>query len=484
MKTHQNSTLSDLQEIVGEEYAFSPVKNHAEWLKATYLTSARPMMVVRPMSTVEIIKIIDFCNRNQVTFETISLGYNWGYGSRTPSSNNCIQISLDRMKKIQVDESSNSVLIESGVSQAELCNYLRDSDSDCTMSVSGSSPHSSILGNALTGGYGNGIHTVRWDNLISLTIINRLGHLQEIFRTDQDWCGWRESIKNGTGGVVVSGVFELPEIPSYMEMYFFSISSHTQKTRLIESLIKSKELQLIDGNWSCFPDYRIIAEYAKLRNTITDTNECISRKVLKDHYDSLPEEWRGSLAGVFCKQSATLEDMKRSSIKIRAEFESIQVKFQSYLLDKQCIKSLRVDVNHDIGQPLHDLVRGRILTFSGIVRNGSIPMSYWRKKTYPNTSLHLDRDDCGFIWLACTSSATPELLSKGIEIIEATFSSHGLEPLYVIDGISNHEIYTMVAIIFDKESESEYQSAIGCFRACRKSLNEIGIQTYRDPLEI
>ncbi len=270
-----------------------------------------------------------------------------------------------------------------------------------------------------------------------------------------------------------------------MELYFFSIADRSDEISLIESLIKLKKLNLIDGNWSCFPDYRLIAEHVRLRSEIANTNASIPRKILKAYYDWLPTEWRGSLAGVFCKQSATIEAKKHNSIAIKTELESLHnIKFQSYSIDKQCIKSLRADVNYDIGQPLHDLVRGRILTFSGIVRNGSIPMSYWRKKAYPNTVLHLDRDGCGFIWLACTSSATPQLLSTGIGIIETTFFKYGFEPFYVIDGISNNEIYTMVAIIFDKDSESEYQPAINCFKECKLRLHEAGIETYRDPLEI
>jgi hypothetical protein len=223
-----------------------------------------------------------------------------------------------------------------------------------------------------------------------------------------------------------------------------------------------------------------------LRREITDATGCISRQTLQGNYECLPTEWRGSLAGVFCKQSSTLEAVRSNALKIKFELESLHLNFRSYLLDKNCMKSLRKDVNHDIGQPLHDLIRGRILTFSGVVRSGSVPMSYWRKKIYPANSntLHLDRDGCGFIWLACASSATPKLLSIGIEIVESTCFKHGFEPFYVVDGISAYEAYTMVAIIFDKDSEDEYKPAIDCFRECRTHLHKVGIRTYRDPLEI
>ncbi len=181
MESCQTISIDRFQQIVGVEYVFSPIGEYSEWCKATYTTSARPMFVVRPINNSEIVEIIKLCHKNHIEFETISLGYNWGYGSKTPSLDRCIQISLDRMKKIQIDEFSNSVLIESGVSQVELCNYLRATDSDYTMSVSGSSPNSSILGNALTGGYGNGIHTVRWNQLRSFKVINCRGEIQDIF---------------------------------------------------------------------------------------------------------------------------------------------------------------------------------------------------------------------------------------------------------------------------------------------------------------
>ena len=103
-------------------------------------------------------------------FFSISCGKNWGYTDATPSCDNSVVIDLSKKNKIlQIDEVNKFAIIEPGVTQKQLSDALANTQlfMDCT----GSSTHSSVVGNILERGFGHSPFGDRFGHSCSYEVV-------------------------------------------------------------------------------------------------------------------------------------------------------------------------------------------------------------------------------------------------------------------------------------------------------------------------
>lgn len=106
-------------------------------------------------------EIVGAANEFKVSLHPYSQGCNWGYGSKLPSSNNCVLLDLSFLKKIiDIDEEHGIATIEPGVTQIELADQLTKLKSSYFFDVTGSGMNTSIIGNALERGIAYGSQRV------------------------------------------------------------------------------------------------------------------------------------------------------------------------------------------------------------------------------------------------------------------------------------------------------------------------------------
>lgn len=150
-----------------------------------------------PMSVEEVTAIVRYARSSKVPLYPISKGFNWGYGSRSPVVENCGLVDLGKMNRILNAESisvNNPVaVIEPGVTQMQLYDFLQNHCPELTFNVTGSGKETSIIGNALDRGVG--YSGPRREDLFGLEIVLGTG---EILRTGFRRLGnrpdWRTAI--------------------------------------------------------------------------------------------------------------------------------------------------------------------------------------------------------------------------------------------------------------------------------------------------
>ncbi|MPT47131.1 MAG: FAD-binding oxidoreductase [Sphingobium sp.] len=113
----------------------------------------QPSGAVAPSTVEEIQAIVKIANEYKVPLWPISRGKNFGYGGAAPVLKGSIILDLSRMKKIEVDAASGTVLVEPGVSFFDLYDYLQQQNIPLWISVPGNS-WGSVAGNALDRGVG------------------------------------------------------------------------------------------------------------------------------------------------------------------------------------------------------------------------------------------------------------------------------------------------------------------------------------------
>lgn len=121
-------------------------------------TRHQPGLVVQPGSVEEVQAVVRVAAELGVHLWTSSMGRNFGYGGSAPVVNGGIVLNLRRLNRIlDIDVTQGVVLLEPGVTFAQLYAALREADAPLMMSVPDLG-WGSMVGNALDHGYGYSIY--------------------------------------------------------------------------------------------------------------------------------------------------------------------------------------------------------------------------------------------------------------------------------------------------------------------------------------
>jgi 4-cresol dehydrogenase (hydroxylating) len=134
--------------------------------------------VVYPQNLEQVRKLVHLASRHGIPLYPLSQGKNIGYGDRTPYQQGQVVVSLTKLNKIRDFNSENGeVIVEPGVTQGQLAQFLKDEGAPFWADITGASPDASILGNTLEAGFG---HTPIGDhrkNILDMEVILADGSL-------------------------------------------------------------------------------------------------------------------------------------------------------------------------------------------------------------------------------------------------------------------------------------------------------------------
>jgi len=120
----------------------------------TALSRSIPL-VLRPQDAQEVTAIVQEAGRNGIALYPISTGKNWGMGSKLPVTNGTAVLDLSRLNRIiEVNESLRYAVLEPGVTQGQLADYLAKHHPRLTFNLTGTFGETSIVGNTLERGDG------------------------------------------------------------------------------------------------------------------------------------------------------------------------------------------------------------------------------------------------------------------------------------------------------------------------------------------
>lgn len=130
----------------------------------------RVIAVLTPGSAAEVARVVGLAARHRTPLWTYSTGRNWGLGSRLPVEDGAALVDLSRLDKILgVDLVAGTATIEAGVTQGQLARHLAAARAPLFVNVTGSSPDTSLIANALD--RGTGFHCARTGQLSDLEVV-------------------------------------------------------------------------------------------------------------------------------------------------------------------------------------------------------------------------------------------------------------------------------------------------------------------------
>ncbi|MFD4674350.1 FAD-binding oxidoreductase [Lentzea sp. NPDC058450] len=121
--------------------------------------------VLRPATADEVVAIV---RSGRGPLHPISTGHNWGLGSGLPVADGATVLHLGGLDQVRaLDLDRGYAVVEPGVTQGALAELVRDTPR--IFNLTGSSLHTSVIGNALERGVG--VHRARAEDLVGLEVV-------------------------------------------------------------------------------------------------------------------------------------------------------------------------------------------------------------------------------------------------------------------------------------------------------------------------
>lgn len=160
-------TETYMQSLIGEGLAVHTNKETTAWETSDFI-SYPARWVFSPENAAQLHRFLARMNEAKIPYHVVSRGQNWGYGDRNLNRETQVLIVLEKMNRIlEFDPELGTVLIEPGVSQKQLADFLGEQPASpfnglkWRMDVTGANEDASIVGNFLERGFG---HTDRGDH--------------------------------------------------------------------------------------------------------------------------------------------------------------------------------------------------------------------------------------------------------------------------------------------------------------------------------
>jgi 4-cresol dehydrogenase (hydroxylating) flavoprotein subunit len=134
-----------------------------------------PAGVLYPQTTQEVAEIVRAANPLKIALYPISRGKNWGYGDACAASVGQVILDFSRMNAIcELNVERAYVVVEPGVTQGQLAEYLAKAKSGLWMDATGAGPDASLVGNILDRGFGHTRYGDHFQTCCGLEVVSAM----------------------------------------------------------------------------------------------------------------------------------------------------------------------------------------------------------------------------------------------------------------------------------------------------------------------
>jgi 4-cresol dehydrogenase (hydroxylating) flavoprotein subunit len=494
MKTEIESALTEWKSQLGEGRCLRQPDQLVSYLQNVSALKRVIHAVLLPETTQEVQQIVLVANRYSTPLYPISVGKNWGYGSRLPAGESAVLVDLSRMNKIrnqiEISEINPIAILEPGVTQGQLHRFVSEQKLPLVFNVTGAGPDTSLVGNALDRGCG--YFQMRPEDVLGMEIVLGNG---ELLRTG--FGGFADAraahhYKYGLGpsldglfyqsnfGIVTSIAFKLHPKPETHATLLFKIGSAEFLEPFIDRIADLKRRKLIQsvphiGNRnrtrSTLGPLLYEFEINSGRSPGPDLRAEVSRQI-----ESLAlGEWSGitGISGPRRVVNASIREIRKKIGRIA----DIQVLSRAGL-DR--LAALARWLPNGMGKKLRRgaaVLKPLIDFTSGIPSGVALDAPAWSLGLAGTREL--DSSEVGLLFCC------PALPSRGSEAMKVLDCVHPVtqefqfEPFMTFNAVDEHSMLCILNIVFPRSSQEEADRAHHCIRKLHETLAAQRFYPYR-----
>ena len=406
----------------------------------------------------------------------------------------CVLMELHRLDRItDYDEKLAYVTVEPGVTFRGLHEFLVARNSNLMLSVTGSTPDSSPVGNALERGAGSGPYADRAAHVCGLEVVLPTG---DVIHTGFGRFGGAKATnlhRWGVGphldglfaqsnlGIVTEMTMWLAPRPDYFQSCYFGIDDEARLPDLIDALQALMLRGLFRSGLTVRNDFNVLVRMQQypwdaLGGATPMPPELLER-MRKGFWRSA---WWSSLWSGWAELHHASNEHGLAERKAIEEALKDRVDRLAFVDGEGVAFSRWEDGYRDAATKYFGREDG---TGLGVPDDANIRSVYWRKKSPIPEDMDPDRDRCGVMFCVPTVPFEGRHVGAALEIVEEVLAKYGFEPILIIGCISERVVYINVDITYDREVAGEDERALECHDEMLGRLIRAGYIPYRLGIE-
>lgn len=495
------TALARWRGVLGAQRAVDDAAALAPYSCSTASWSTRPLALLRPHSTEEVAQLVTIAAEHRIPLYPLSTGRNWGYGDACAVSDGQVIVDLSGMNRIlEVNATLAYVVIEPGVTQQQLSQYLLEHELPLWMDCTGAGPDTSLMGNILERGFGHSPYGNRFQNVCGMQVVladgavleTGFGHFPQaansrVFPYGLGPCLDGMFTQSNLGIVTSVGLWLMPQTES-INHFLCMVERHEDIGPVVDAL---RPLRL-DGTLRSIVhignDLRVISggrTYPRERTGgVAPLPEALRRE-LRDEAGVGAWTVSGALYGsrpqVALARRAVRAALRRTAARPQfLDERKLALGGWAARLLHRFDAGRRLAAKVALGRSLFDMNRG--------IPNGRfLAGAYWRRRDglppgFPagaNPAL----DNCGMLWVSPVIPMRGEALLRLHALVEPIFRLHGFDLFVTFSMINERSLGAVFSIAYDKDDAEEVARAKMCYRQLFDAVMAAGCIPYRVGLQ-
>lgn len=473
--------LRAMRDIVGPGYVLSDELTLERYARSTASRSTRALAVVYPGGHAEVVALVRLAAAHGIALYPVSTGRNWGYGDACAVGNGQLIVELSRMNRIiKVDAELAYAVIEPGVTQQQLSDYLRDQGLNLWMDCTGAGPDTSLMGNILERGFGHSPYGNRLQHVSGMQVVlangdvlqTGFGHYPKARATHIFPYGvgpFLDGIftQSNLGIVTQIGLWLMPQA-ACLNHFLCTVARHEDIGPVIDALRPLRMDGTLRSIVHIGNDLRVLSggqlfprELAGGASSVPEALRAQMRELAGVGAWAVSGALAGSAAQVAAARAALKSALKRTAAKTRF-IDERKLRMGALLARVlgQTAAGKRMRGQVAFGEALFAMNRGipngRFLAGAYWKRRGGLPADFPRQA---NPAL----DNCGMLWVS------PILPTRGADVlalhalVEPIFKRHGVDLFVTFSMINERALGAVITVCYDKEDAQDVARAKQCY---------------------
>ena len=458
---------------------------------ATYAETAPVRAVLRPADVGEVVERVRAAARTGRRIHPVSTGRNWGYGSATPAVEaDVVDLgALDRI--LDYDRELGVVVIEPGVTQGRLAEFLRTEGDLHWMDPAGAAREVSVVGNTLERGFGHTPYADHWANVIWVEAVLASGEVVRTGFAGHKGAEAANAFRWGAGpvldglfsqsglGLVTKMALALMPRPEHCEALFFAGRTEDDLAPIVDAMRQLRQGGFVRSAAHIVNDYKVFQSFGPYPWARMDGQTPLSESVreqLRGEWKIAPWNGSGMLYGT---RTQVREAKRRTRAALKGACSRIAFVSDSKFALAQRLAPFMARAG--IGGFASTVARLRPVMdlMTGSPTDGVLGSVYWRTRAGVPDDPDPDRDGCGLIWIPPVAPLKGDHARAMADIVTEVFGRHGFEPSMSMTAITERALDNVICLSFDRGVEGEDARALACYRDTAHALAEAGYFPYR-----
>ena len=451
-----------------------------------------------PVSVADVVALVTQSAAEGRRLYPVSTGLNWGYGASQPPVAGCEIVNLSRMNNIlnaeRISASAPVAVIEPGVTQGQLQEFLARYCPSLTFNVTGSARDTSIIGNSLDRGVG--YLGPRCEDLFGLEVVLGTGQvIQTGFRRLGEGSPLAHCHPHGLGpmldglffqsnmGIVTSACFRLvPRRPVQV-----ALSMRLRQPQSLAAFIDELSVMKREG---LLPTVAHVGNRLRTQSTLEHGISLYLRQECGRQGEALVRETRQALEFMAPTEWSGLSSVSGSAAQVRVAVNEIRGRLKKLahvvLVDEQRLAlGLRMFNAARAWRPAR--IRAAALCAAtplqglttGVPTDAAIENLLWMFDCSELPARELEASNCGLLYINPAFPMDGVLVVSVIRQMTAAAASFG-HKLYVTINIETPSALVAVTnLLFDRSSTEQCERAHRCADDLWRVIRSRGLEVYR-----